>query len=410
MSDPFRPESNLLPGRPLASCRAIVIIPARNEAESLPQALNALAGQVDKDGYSLAPSSFEVLLLLNNCTDGSRESAQAWHRTHPQIQLHILHCSLSREVAHVGTVRRMLMNTAYQRLSSLRLPDSIPQAILSTDADTVVAPDWIFRNLDAISAGADAVGGWITLLPPDLEALDPGTRSAYQADRRHQLLSAHLESLLDPEPCDPWPRHLDHFGASLACTPQVYARAGGLPAVRPLEDVAFVDALRRIDARIRHAQEVHVYTSARLQGRAEVGLSGQLRIWHDDHLSGRPQIAETAEWLEHRFSTLGRLRRICRASHAGSLAEFPADWRDRIAEAHRRHLTVGQFLGEIDCNGLIESTFTGQQHGPIGDVLLEMEVAIRLHDEQQSSAKETSPNTITGDTTSQKQDLFVPTG
>lgn len=408
MSDPFCPESNLLPGNPLLSCHAIVIIPACNEAQSLPHALDALAAQIDGNGRSLAPASFEVLLLLNNCTDSSFETAQAWHRSHFQIHLHTLQCSLPSEVAHVGTARRMLMNTAYERLSLLSLPVSVPQAILSTDADTVVAPDWIFRNLEAIAAGADAVGGWITLLPPDLDALDRGTRTAYQADRQHQLLSARLESLLDPDPCDPWPRHLDHFGASLACTPRIYATAGGLPGVRPLEDLAFVDALRRIDARVRHAQEVRVFTSGRLQGRTEIGLSGQLRIWHDDHLDGRPQMAETADWLAHRFATLGHLRRICRASRAGSFPDFPAEWRDRIAEAHRHHLPVGQFLGEIDCNRLIEATFTGQQYAPIGDVLPAIERCIHLYATPRASAK--SRKATAPHTSSQSQGLLVPAG
>lgn len=407
MSAPFRPESNLLPGNPLAACRAIVIIPARDEADSLPHALNALAGQVDGNGCSLPPASFEILLLLNNCTDGSHESVKNWRRSHPQTHLHILECSLPREVAHVGTARRMLMNTAHGRLSSLGLPHSIPQAILSTDADTVVASDWIFRNLEAIAAGADAVGGWITLLAADLNVLDPGTRAAYQADREHQLLSAHLESLLDPDPCDQWPRHLDHFGASLACTPRIYAKAGGLPGVRPLEDVAFVDILRRLDARIRHAKEVRVFTSARLDGRAEVGLSGQLRIWHNDHLSGRPQMAETADWLAHRFATLGHLRRLCRASRIGSLAQFPSAWRDRIAEAHRRHLSVGQFLGEIDCNGLIEASFTKQQHAPIDKVLPAMERIILLQKTQQTTSKGRPRKAAAGQTSSQHGAVFA---
>ena len=43
---------------------------------------------------------------------------------------------------------------------SLLPPDGL---IASSDADTVVAPDWLARQLDAVAAGADAVGGWIEL-------------------------------------------------------------------------------------------------------------------------------------------------------------------------------------------------------------------------------------------------------
>ncbi len=224
----------------------------------------------------------------------------------------------------------------------------------------MVAEDWVAANLAQIAAGTEVVGGRIELLPEDREGLPTGVRLAYERDREFQGLVAKLEALLDPDPADPWPRHLHHFGASLACTPEVYRRSGGLPAVKPLEDVAFVDALRKVGARIRHAPEVRIFTSARLDGRAEVGLSGQLRLWRDEAERGLPQMVDSAEWLRHRFSTLAGLR----ALDARCLEAYPEHWRERMARLAGERLPIARFLELLDCNALIEEMFALLPGGP----------------------------------------------
>ena len=332
----------------------MVILPARNEEASLPAALDGLARQVQLgDGQT-----FEVLLLLNNCADGSARVAHVWAARHPEIALHVIERTLSLEQAHVGTARRMLMDAAWHRLQG----HSGTTAILSTDADTVVARDWIAQNLAALEGGADAVGGMIGLKPTELKALPDGARLAYLRDRRYQRLVAELEARLDPQACDPWPRHLQHFGASLACTAEIYARAGGLPPVKPLEDVAFVNELRRVGARLRHEPKVIVYTSSRLDGRAEVGLSGQLSIWQRMYERSEPHLVLTAEWLAHRFRTLRSLRLFCAKGHAEGL---PHCWIGNLRRARGLNLGVEQFLSEIDCERLIDETFDGEREGKI---------------------------------------------
>jgi hypothetical protein len=335
---------------PLTACRAVVVVPARNEEAGLAATLDALRLQVALDGQALDWDSYEVLLLLNNCTDRSATVAEKYAADHPGFRLHVMECELPPHEAHVGTARRRLMDLACERLESLGADGG---AILSTDADTLVAEDWIAANLTAIAAGAEVVGGRIELLPDDREALERGVRLAYERDREYQGLVARLEALLDPAPDDPWPRHLHHFGASLACTPEIYRRSGGLPPVKPLEDVAFVDALRKVGARIRHAPEVRIFTSARLDGRAEVGLSGQLRLWQEEAERGLPQMVDSAEWLAHRFSVLAGLRHL----DVQRLEAYPAYWRERLARLGAERLPVPRFLELLDCNALIEEMF-----------------------------------------------------
>lgn len=335
---------------PALNCRAVVVVPARNEEAGLAATLDALRLQVGLDGEALDWDSYEVLLLLNNCTDRSALVAQKYALEHERFRLHVMECELAADEAHVGTARRRLMDLACDRLEWLGAEYG---AILSTDADTLVAEDWIAANLAEISAGAEVVGGVIELVAEDRDGLEPGLRLAYERDREFQGLVARLESLLDPDPADPWPRHLHHFGASLACTPEVYRRSGGLPAVKPLEDVAFVDALRKVSAKIRHAPEVRIFTSARLDGRAEIGLSGQLRLWRDEAERGLPQIVDSAEWLEHRFSSLAKLRRL----DVRELGEYPAHWRERLADLGTQGLSIPRFLELLNCNALIEEMF-----------------------------------------------------
>ena len=364
----------LLHSLPHPACRATVVLPARNEEHSLAGTLHALGAQKNENGQPLAPEQYEIILLLNNCEDGSAAVARRWQREHPHIAFHIAERVLAPQEAHVGTARRWLMDTAWCRLAQQRAPVT---AILSTDADTLVAPDWVCANLGAIAAGADAVGGMICLTEEEIEALPPGARQAYRQDRRFERLVAELEDLLDPQSGDPWPRHLQHFGASLACTPQAYARAGGLPVRKTLEDVAFVDALRRVDARLRHETKVVVHTSARLEGRVEVGLSAQLGLWQQQWESGTAHTVPSSAWLAHRFRTLRCLRLLHRRPGTGAPVCWLA-WHARIAAAHAQCLSPAAFLAEIDCDRLIASTFQGAREQPIAAALAALAAAIQV--------------------------------
>lgn len=363
------PQSGTLFGQaPSRACIASVIIPARNEEAALPATLDALRRQMQLDGSPLAFDSYEVLLLLNNCSDASASVAARYQASWPEFPLHVAECRLPAERAHVGTARCMLMDAACDRMEQA----DRGFAILSTDADTHVAPDWIAANLAELAQGADVVGGLIHLLPADFDSLEPGIRLAYERDRRYQELVAELESVLDPDPCDPWPRHLQHFGASLACTCEIYRRSGGLPPVKPLEDVAFIDALRRVGARIRHAPSVSITTSARLDGRAEIGLSGQLRHWQNDVATGAVHEVDSAEWLIYRFRTLG----ILRATYERGSIEpesLPGSLRAPLELALGERLSAAGFLDKIDCDRLIDASFKGIRRGEIGEVIAKLE-------------------------------------
>lgn len=349
----FQPGPSLVPGVTRPGCVAVIVVPARNEAEALPACLDALNAQCDESGARVPCSRFEILLLLNNCTDTSASVAQRWRVRHKEVQLHLVELTLPPSDANVGTARRLLMDTAWWRLTHT-LSNA---AILSTDADTVTHSHWLVRNLRALEAGADAVGGAIHLRKQELLRLPASVRLAFERNRLYQKLTAELECLVDSTPGDPAPRHLDHFGASLAFTPEIYARAGGLPHVACLEDVAFVDALRRVDACIRHDPAVQVFTSSRLSARAEMGFANQLRLWNSMERLDEEQRVLSAGFLEHRFQTLATLRQIFMGSSRSS--DSPSRTPDPVFGEARRHKFFGEFLAAIDCDSLVERSFHG---------------------------------------------------
>ncbi len=275
-------------------CQASVVIPVCNEEEHLPSCLRALANQ------SIPHASYEVILLLNNCTDSSASIASQFQQAHPAFALHLMERWLPKSEANVGTARRMVMDEA-----SRRLPPS--GAILSTDGDTVVEGDWVERNLDSLHVGADAVGGDISLHPDSYAKLSANSRRQYREDNAYLDAVTRLESILDPDPYDPWPRHRHNFGASLACTNSLYMRLGGLPKADCLEDVAFVNAMARADSRLRHSPAVKVMTAARTSGRARIGLASQLREWHAAHAD---PLVDTAAFLDGYFKCRAQLRAL----------------------------------------------------------------------------------------------------
>lgn len=115
-----------------------------------------------------------------------------------------------------------------------------------------------------------------------------------------------LETYIDANPHDSWPRHAQHYGASLAVTTQMYQLSGGMPAVRTPEDVAFYQALLRVGARFRHSPLVQVTTSARQTVRVEGGFANQLNDWVA--MGQQPFLVESADAIETRFRTRQQLR------------------------------------------------------------------------------------------------------
>ncbi|MDQ2779469.1 MAG: glycosyltransferase, partial [Pseudomonadota bacterium] len=262
---------------PPADLRCVVVMPVRDEAAGIDTALQALATQILSTGARSAAGEtprFEIVVLANNCSDDTAARARAVAQRQPSLGLHVVEADLPQPLANVGYARGQLFDEACRRLQLAGHPRGV---IASTDGDTRVEPDWLQGILDEIDQGADAVGGRI--LTDDCAGLGPAALRMQRADATHALLQSRLASLIDPDGHDPWPRHHQHFGASLAVTAEAYRAAGGMPKVDVLEDMALVRALQRADRRVRHSPRVRVRTSSRLDGRASVGLSWQLRQW-----------------------------------------------------------------------------------------------------------------------------------
>ncbi len=290
---------------PSPHCEVCVIVPVCNEAETLVATLTALIHQVDLEGQLLDPKRYEIILLANNCSDDSAAIARSFAKQHPDIALHVVEKTLPPAQAYIGRVRQILMDEAYRRLSSLGRTRGV---IASTDGDSQVSPTWIAANLYEINCGADAVGGRIITEGASRAALDPYARACFLREVGYRYLITELENYLDPDPYDSFPRHYQHYGASLAVTAEMYALAGGLPPVRTPEDVAFYRALVRINARFRHSLLVRVVTSARQIGRTNVGLANQLNEWIEMGRQQQAFVVEPAAAIETRFVARRQLR------------------------------------------------------------------------------------------------------
>ncbi len=277
-----------------------VIVPAKNEEENIWQTLHALFHQTYPDGSRLSPTSYEIIVLANNCHDQTAVLARRFGNRNPDFNLHVAEMTLPPAQAHIGYVRRILMDEAYQRLTNINKPRGI---IASTDGDTMVDTHWVYHIIQSIAKGADAVGGRILTQPE--QSFD---RLYHLQDVTYRYLIARLEDLLDYNMHDPWPRHFQHFGPSLAVTCTMYDRVGRLPVLASLEDVAFYEALQRFDSKVRHSPEAKVYTSTRKTGRVDFGFSVQLQQWQAMRKEGKPMMVPGLEACMYTITLRRRLR------------------------------------------------------------------------------------------------------
>ncbi|WP_316809288.1 glycosyltransferase family 2 protein [Pedobacter agri] len=282
-----------------------VVIPVKDEAENIEQTLDALRLQINFSGQPVDPMMYEVLVLANNCTDESFQLCRAYMKRYPLFQLHLECINLPAPDAHVGAARRILMDAAYRRLMRVRGKQGI---IVSTDGDTTADAKWVIHILDEFLKGAEVVGGRI--LPQNTPI---NAKIHHLRDVTYRLYVTRLESIIDPCPSNPWPRHFQCYGPSLAVSCECYERAGRIPPIPYLEDEEFRKALKRVDAKIRHSPNVKVFTSARIVGRVAYGFSVQLGKWEEMNSIGEKQIVDSIQEHIFRLTLKNKLRKIWQA-------------------------------------------------------------------------------------------------
>ncbi len=272
----------------------VVAVPARNEAERLPALLRSLSRQTWlRQGRRLT-----VVVVLNNCTDSSAAVLHDAARCHPSLDLVGVEVTFAAADAHVGSARRLALETAWTRAGC-----SDAAVLITTDADARPTENWVDANLTAIAHGADLVGGHIIGDPEEEARLGSAFLRLSAKHLQYAVIADRLAAIVDPLPHDPLPRHSDHTGASLAVLGPVYAAVGGMPSLPFREDLAFVSRVRAAGYRLRHAPNVRVQVSARLEGRAPGGMADCLRHWVAEAGAQRPHLVEAPDLI------MGRLQR-----------------------------------------------------------------------------------------------------
>ncbi len=275
MTEVWRPDS-------VAIC-----VPVRNEAD-------LLAGYLDAISVQRPDVELVLCIVFDGCSDDSERIVAERASSYPfAIATHGL--AAGRE-PNAGRARREAL--ALGERSTARRPRV---ALLSTDADSVPAPDWVAAALNALTS-ADVVAGRIV-------------RDRGFQDHAQDRLEAYYDRLfalrraIDPVPWEAPRTHHFTGGANLAFRADAYAKLGGFEPRRAGEDAAIVDAAHRAGLRVRRDRAVVVETSSRRVGRAVGGLADHLRALASDKALDTIRVAhpEDAAWQYRRHAEARRV-------------------------------------------------------------------------------------------------------
>ncbi len=242
--------------RATAELASVVVVPARDEEETVAACLHALAAQ------TVGRSAFETIVVLDACGD---QTAGVVADSARRLGLAVR--TLEGPGLGPGAARRIGMEAAAARLLAAGRPDGL---IACTDADSRPAPDWLERQLEHTRRGARAIAGLIELEPAERELLPSAV-----LQRRDVDAAARLKRVRDH---DPDAGHHHFAGASIGITAAAYRAVGGLEPLTALEDAAFAARLDGHGIPIVRPSDVRVRTSARSRGRVSHGLSVDLEV------------------------------------------------------------------------------------------------------------------------------------
>lgn len=209
-----------------------VIVPAHNEAHVIGRCLASIAVAAAHPG--LGGEQVLVVVALDDCSDATAALCS---------QQGVLAVTLDARC--VGMARAAAATCALEQGA---------RWIASTDADTAVPPDWLWRQ---VNCGADAFCGVVEVV--DWLDYPDAVRVAF--DRGGVVQDGH--------------RHI--HGANMGFSAAAYRAVGGFPALATAEDVALVTALTDAQVSVAWLARPAVTTSARRTARAPQGFSSFLR-------------------------------------------------------------------------------------------------------------------------------------
>lgn len=207
------------------------IVPAHNEQDHVRHCLAALRAAARCP--LLCGEQTILVVVLDACTDNTRSIAQRLGAT-----------TIALNARNVGAARALGAQLALAAGA---------RWLAFTDADTQVAPDWIYAQL---ALNSDAVCG--TVAVRDWGSYGDAMRRHY--DTTYTDADGH--------------RHI--HGANFGVSAQAYGRAGGFLPLESSEDVALVAALQASGASIAWSAAPRVFTSARRVFRAPGGFGATL--------------------------------------------------------------------------------------------------------------------------------------
>ena len=216
-----------------------VVVPAHDEETLLPACLRALRRAARRLSVPV-----HVLVAADSCTDRTVAVARAGGAG-----------VISIRARRVGAARAAGMRELLRLTAG---PDPAAIWLATTDADTVVPPGWLQRQVAHADQGWDVVLGTVTVA--DWSEHPSHVPAAF---------AARYESGDRPHP------HV--HGANIGIRASAYRAAGGFRPLRTAEDHALLAAAAQAGCSILHAGDLTVETSARRQARAPHGFSHLLR-------------------------------------------------------------------------------------------------------------------------------------
>ncbi|APW36310.1 glycosyl transferase [Rhodoferax koreense] len=208
-----------------------IVVPAHDEEEHIAACLQSLL--IAARCPRLEDEAVLLVVALDACTDAT-----------PCIARQFGAVTLSVNARNVGLARAEGAELALAAGA---------RWLAFTDADTVVAPDWI---ADQLAQQSDAVCGTI-------EIADWG---GYGQSMRRHFDATYTDA----------DGHAHIHGANLGVSAEAYRRVGGFQSLASSEDVALVNALRDHGASIAWSAAPRVVTSARPGYRAPGGFGATL--------------------------------------------------------------------------------------------------------------------------------------